>query len=568
MVLKPAHRVPYPTDDTSALQNPDQIGVVSAARDEQFEQQLKKLEEEIGGSTTEAVTDEVHKAIIDQLRQQLEKSETSNKRFRSELMQQNKEVLKLRAQYAKLQHESTTEQADKKDIEDDWELLVVENSALRKQMADMERFLNDYGMVWIGGKEVEASQKGEPKAEERVKSSEPEEPPPDFGRLFTKLDELNDIAGADKAMMLPVGADAPPAHKTGPESDSPDEKKGGMCKFMYPTGLPLTIFHDGIILGEDGEFRPYGETSTKALIRDVMDGYFPYEFKDRYPEGVVFKVIDQRSVRHEGIFQPFQGKGRSLNSSTPRKDEPEAAKDLPAIVSTGTAVQAAGERAHVEIQGEITTATVSTNLFEGEVQAGSSSSSSSSSSLLASGGSFNLNSAVPSSSFSVDALLGKVAESKDENKEESKNEAEGKNEEGKAEGNSGQSRVQMKAVGGGSGGVVVVQTPIMVKINARNVEGGAEAGTMTEAKEGELDMSKVVTLKVKFSDGKQVLLLKMLDTDTIDDVHQVIREQQQGGEKQTFQLRTAFPNKAYDDLGQTLQEAGLAPNATLLLKRS
>jgi hypothetical protein len=34
----------------------------------------------------------------------------------------------------------------------------------------------------------------------------------------------------------------------------------------------------------------------------------------------------------------------------------------------------------------------------------------------------------------------------------------------------------------------------------------------------------------------------------------------------TYEVRTAVPNRAYTDLTQTLQDAGLTPNATLMLR--
>ena len=33
-----------------------------------------------------------------------------------------------------------------------------------------------------------------------------------------------------------------------------------------------------------------------------------------------------------------------------------------------------------------------------------------------------------------------------------------------------------------------------------------------------------------------------------------------------FVLRTAFPNKAYEDKGQTLEQAGLVPNARMMVR--
>lgn len=40
----------------------------------------------------------------------------------------------------------------------------------------------------------------------------------------------------------------------------------------------------------DGPFRSYDEELTQICVADLMDGYFPSELQDKYPEGVPFKV--------------------------------------------------------------------------------------------------------------------------------------------------------------------------------------------------------------------------------------------------------------------------------------
>ena len=34
-----------------------------------------------------------------------------------------------------------------------------------------------------------------------------------------------------------------------------------------------------------GPFRPYTEPDARAFMRDLQDGYFPYELKFAFPEG-------------------------------------------------------------------------------------------------------------------------------------------------------------------------------------------------------------------------------------------------------------------------------------------
>lgn len=48
--------------------------------------------------------------------------------------------------------------------------------------------------------------------------------------------------------------------------------------------LVFSVFKNGIMLGR-GPFRPFGTQETEYFINDILDGYFPYELKDKYPDG-------------------------------------------------------------------------------------------------------------------------------------------------------------------------------------------------------------------------------------------------------------------------------------------
>lgn len=76
-----------------------------------------------------------------------------------------------------------------------------------------------------------------------------------------------------------------------------------------------------------------------------------------------------------------------------------------------------------------------------------------------------------------------------------------------------------------------------------------------------------VTLRVKSEDGKQTLLLKMRPTDTIAEVRALVDAYRTyGSQEKPYELRSAFPAKAYTDLQSTLQAAGLAPASTLFVR--
>ena len=93
-----------------------------------------------------------------------------------------------------------------------------------------------------------------------------------------------------------------------------------------------------------------------------------------------------------------------------------------------------------------------------------------------------------------------------------------------------------------------------------------EAGEGTQEEEGKEqdDDQPITTLRVKMDIGggkAKTLIVKLGYRDTIGDlVHHVDTEKIAPG---AFELRTAFPNKSYVDMDETLENAGLVPNASL-----
>lgn len=77
--------------------------------------------------------------------------------------------------------------------------------------------------------------------------------------------------------------------------------------------VPLTLYHNGLALYQ-GPFRPYSDLSTRQVIQDLTDGYFPSELQSRYPEGVPLMITDQRDVwfRQRETLEHFPGSGNLL----------------------------------------------------------------------------------------------------------------------------------------------------------------------------------------------------------------------------------------------------------------
>jgi hypothetical protein len=59
--------------------------------------------------------------------------------------------------------------------------------------------------------------------------------------------------------------------------------------------------------------RPYSEIANQAFINDIMDGYFPSEFKTSCPDGVILEIRDRSSEEYGSeSYQAFVGKGRTV----------------------------------------------------------------------------------------------------------------------------------------------------------------------------------------------------------------------------------------------------------------
>ena len=88
--------------------------------------------------------------------------------------------------------------------------------------------------------------------------------------------------------------------------------------------MALTLWRDGFAV-DDGEFRGFEEEKNRAFVRDLVDGYFPYEFKDTHPEGVPFRLIDKSDERHDAGFRAFTGEAARLDGAEPRPSEARGA---------------------------------------------------------------------------------------------------------------------------------------------------------------------------------------------------------------------------------------------------
>ncbi|XP_029421091.1 UBX domain-containing protein 11 isoform X2 [Nannospalax galili] len=171
---------------------------------------------------------------------------------------------------------------------------------LQRQVDEMERFLSDYGLQWVGepmdqedSEEKTVSEDDDRnwmKAKKFWKSGDSVVPPEvDFDRLLASLQDLSELVVEGEAQVTPMPG-------------------GAQLRTLEP--IPLKLYRNGIMMF-DGPFRPFYDPSTQRCLRDILDGFFPTELQRLYPDGVPFKVSDLRNrVYPEDELGPFPGEGR------------------------------------------------------------------------------------------------------------------------------------------------------------------------------------------------------------------------------------------------------------------
>ncbi|KAF0686788.1 Aste57867_21451 [Aphanomyces stellatus] len=159
----------------------------------------------------------------------------------------------------------------------------------RRQVDDMVAFLRDYGLVWVGGGDEERPSDKSPRPE-LVAPTEV-----DYDRLMACIERLNVSAG---------GGTMEVAH---------DTTTVNVHRLQPKAAMPLTLFRDGLMLCR-GPFRPFEAPHTRAFVKDLLDGFFPFELKERHPDGVLFDVLDKRDQCHAAAAASAgRSGGQSIN---------------------------------------------------------------------------------------------------------------------------------------------------------------------------------------------------------------------------------------------------------------
>lgn len=143
------------------------------------------------------------------------------------------------------------------------------------QIDEITDFLADYGLHWVGG--------------EAPKSSAFPRGPTDMGLFEQKIRDLNAMA----------------------QSGVEFKNENGITKVKNQKPIRIILLDDGFKL-DDGDLRPYTLPLSSEFFKDILDGFFPLEFKSEYPEGVNLVVDDQRKI------DLFKGDARKLVETAKR----------------------------------------------------------------------------------------------------------------------------------------------------------------------------------------------------------------------------------------------------------
>ncbi|CAD7950050.1 unnamed protein product [Amoebophrya sp. A25] len=234
--------------------------------------------------------------------------------------------------------------------------VVSENTQLQKEIQDMKKFLADYGMVWVGGssrgstpdgggpgayspsptdivhhqsKSTSARGRNDDSRNQhgeglhRIRNAGSQSQParsasPAIGRQ--RQGEVKTLASSSKEPSSSSKSKSPaPARSLSPvpglspsapnvdintiqsklsqlseiaEREAKIVKIDRVHKFDTEQVVAITFFKDGLRVA-DYPFYKYEQQAAQRVLRDILEGFFPYVLKQDYPEGVRLKAVDR-----------------------------------------------------------------------------------------------------------------------------------------------------------------------------------------------------------------------------------------------------------------------------------
>ncbi|XP_069130862.1 UBX domain-containing protein 11-like isoform X3 [Argopecten irradians] len=364
---------------------------------------------------------------------------------------------------------------------------------LQQKVHEMEAFLADYGMVWVGEKSnpnsdvyndegsSTTSSEGDSWRPGTSVSNQPDFEI-DFNVIIENIKELNVLAG---------------------EGVSKIQHTTDGARLKPPDPVQFTLYSNGIML-YSGPFRPFTDPMTQTFIRDIMDGYFPSELQNRYPDGVPFIIRDLRSVHFKDKRAAvFAGAGQVLGGDTkPSRLVPSNLDKANQVSEPVADMYRSNTQERLQVTSEHLGRKLSTEQFLSKL---------------------------PKNVVKD----GKVIDIRDS--------------------------VNNTLKGGTSTvpPVTVVDTDVVKDMRKRlEIEESRRPSTPRD----------ISTLRVKSDSGNQTYILKMKFWETIGDLRKYIDMHRPMG-LPDYQIVSAYPTKVYDNHSETLESAGLTPNAVLHIRQ-
>jgi hypothetical protein len=208
--------------------------------------------------------------------------EQENKELRRSLAQKTTKILSLEDEKSQLTDLLRSENRNADVLKN----LKGENRRLQQQILEMEQFLADYGLAWVGHSRTD-----------KTSPVEEQNPELNFDLFVEKIAELNSFVLSEPAQVV-TSTDGSRVRARLAHAEQRLEH------------IPITIYKDGILI-KRGPFREMGSDSFNSFVGDVLDGYFPSEFRGENPDGVILKLTDKRNE----LFQRGEGTAMGPNSS-------------------------------------------------------------------------------------------------------------------------------------------------------------------------------------------------------------------------------------------------------------
>lgn len=188
--------------------------------------------------------------------------ENANRSLRREVVEKDKALLTLRRRNELLEEgDSAADQVRRLD---------AENQQLRGQIHEMEAFLADYGLIWVGA-ETQGDTTSAPN--DTPMSSTAKQPPMSEGGPETRQGQARAGAGAGDNVVPWIDYDLVLRKvkelnglldSAGPQMVTSGKK----ARFEDQDNIRITLYANGIMV-KSGPFRPFTEEPTTAFLRDI-----------------------------------------------------------------------------------------------------------------------------------------------------------------------------------------------------------------------------------------------------------------------------------------------------------